>query len=171
MSKKPPPPPVPAEGEENEEEPGPFSNKQLKEFKAAFDTVDRWKEKKIRIKEIGNAFKLLGMLASEKEVNDILELYKDEQYVNFPLFLTILEQRFAEHDTEEEVREAFRVFDRDKTGYVDAMEMIAQLTNKGEKLEKEEIEELLRVTSPDEKGQIMYENFITFIYSKLRKFM
>ena len=47
-------------------------------------------------------------------------------------------------DTEEELVEAFKVFDRDGNGYISAAELRHVMTNLGEKLTEEEVDEMIR---------------------------
>merc|ERR1712096_340556 len=47
-------------------------------------------------------------------------------------------------DSEEEIREAFRVFDKDGNGFISAAELRHVMTNLGEKLTDEEVDEMIR---------------------------
>ena len=60
-------------------------------------------------------------------------------------------------DTEEELREAFRVFDKDENGYISAAELHHVMTNLGEKLTEEEVDEMIREADIDGDGQVNYE--------------
>lgn len=82
----------------------------------------------------------------------------------FTSIITKLSQR--KRDTEEEVREAFSVFDRDGNGYVSAAEIRHVMTSLGEKLGHDEIEELLSEVNIDSDGQIEYASklILEFVY-------
>ncbi|KAG7254999.1 hypothetical protein CRUP_034735, partial [Coryphaenoides rupestris] len=60
-------------------------------------------------------------------------------------------------DSEEEIREAFRVFDKDGNGYISAAELRHVMTNLGEKLTDEEVDEMIREADIDGDGQVNYE--------------
>ena len=60
-------------------------------------------------------------------------------------------------DKEEEIREAFRVFDRDGTGTISAAELRHVMTNIGEKLSDQEVDEMIREIDVDRDGQVNYE--------------
>ena len=60
-------------------------------------------------------------------------------------------------DKEEEIREAFRVFDRDGTGMISAAELRHVMTNIGEKLSDQEVDEMIREIDVDRDGQVNYE--------------
>ena len=47
-------------------------------------------------------------------------------------------------DSEEEIREAFRVYDKDGNDFISAAELRHVMTNIGEKLSDEEVDEMIR---------------------------
>jgi calmodulin len=70
-------------------------------------------------------------------------------------------------DTEEELREAFKVFDKDGSGYISARELSHVMANLGEKLTEEEVDEMIKEADTNGDGQICYEgNVIHFPCSK-----
>merc|ERR1719498_815437 len=71
-------------------------------------------------------------------------------------------------DTEEELIEAFKVFDRDGNGFISAAELRHVMTNLGEKLTDEEVDEMIREADVDDDGQINYEEFVKMMMSKRR---
>ena len=68
-------------------------------------------------------------------------------------------------DSEEEIREAFRVFDKDGNGFISAAELRHVMTNLGEKLTDEEVDEMIREADIDGDGQVNYEGELNAIYS------
>jgi len=60
---------------------------------------------------------------------------------------------------EEELKEAFNVFDKDGNGFISASELRHVMTNLGEKLTDKEIDEMIREADVDGDGQISYEEF------------
>merc|ERR1712216_873956 len=57
-------------------------------------------------------------------------------------------------DTEEELIEAFKVFDRDGNGFISAAELRHIMTNLGEKLTDEEVDEMIREADIDDDVQV-----------------
>ncbi len=66
-------------------------------------------------------------------------------------------------DSEEEIREAFKVFDKDGNGFISANELRHVMTNLGEKLTDEEVDEMIREADLDGDGQINYEEFVKMV--------
>jgi hypothetical protein len=64
--------------------------------------------------------------------------------IDFAEFLSLMARKMKDSDTEEELIEAFKVFDRDGNGFISAAELRHVMTNLGEKLSDEEIDEMIR---------------------------
>ena len=56
----------------------------------------------------------------------------------------------------EELEQAFRMFDNDGDGFIDAAELRHLLTNLGEKLTNEEVDEMIREVDVDGDGKVNY---------------
>ncbi len=70
--------------------------------------------------------------------------------------------KVRDEDSEEEIRETFRVFDKDGNGFVSPDELRYVLSNIGEKLTDEEIEEMIMDADVDGDGLINYEGIYSF---------
>lgn len=77
--------------------------------------------------------------------------------IDFPEFLTMMARKMKDTDSEEEIKEAFKVFDKDGNGFISAAELRHVMTNLGEKLTDEEVDEMIREADIDGDGQINYE--------------
>lgn len=66
-------------------------------------------------------------------------------------------RKMKDTDSEEEIKEAFKVFDKDGNGYISAAELRHVMTNLGEKLSETEVDEMIREADVDGDGQINYE--------------
>ena len=51
--------------------------------------------------------------------------------IDFPEFLTMMARKMKDTDSEEEIKEAFKVFDKDGNGYISAAELRHVMTNLG----------------------------------------
>ena len=69
-------------------------------------------------------------------------------------FLTMMARKMKDTDSEEEIREAFKVFDRDNNGFISAAELRHVMTSIGEKLTDDEVDEMIREADQDGDGRI-----------------
>lgn len=69
----------------------------------------------------------------------------------------MMSKKMKETDKEEELKEAFRVFDRNGDGFISAPELRLVMTNLGEKLTDEEVEDMIREADLDGDGLVNYE--------------
>lgn len=164
-----------------------LTEEQIAEFKEAFSLFDKgkwestekalYREKKgpkhanpcfyfildgdgtITTKELGTVMRSLGQNPTEAELQDMInEVDADGNgTIDFPEFLTMMARKMKDTDSEEEIREAFRVFDKDGNGFISAAELRHVMTNLGEKLTDEEVDEMIREADIDGDGQVNYE--------------
>ena len=71
-------------------------------------------------------------------------------------------------DTEEKIREAFKVFDKDGNGFISASKLRHVMNNLGDKLTDEEFDNIIRVADAVivRDGQVNYEEFVTMMTSR-----
>lgn len=110
----------------------------------------------------------LGQNPTEAELRDMIKEVDTDGNgtIDFPEFLTMMARKMADNEGEDEIREAFRVFDKDGTGYISAAELRHIMTNLGERLTDEEVDEMLREADVDPEGQIHYDDFIKTLMAK-----
>jgi len=72
-------------------------------------------------------------------------------------------RKMKDQDTEEDIIEAFRVFDKDGNGTISAAELRHVMTNLGEKLTDEEVDEMIREADVNGDGIIDYKEFTKII--------
>ena len=77
--------------------------------------------------------------------------------MDFPEFLALMACRMNKEDIEEEMKEAFRVFDKDGNGFISAAELRHVMVHLGERLSDAEVEEMIREADIAGDGQINYE--------------
>lgn len=63
-------------------------------------------------------------------------------------------------DSEEEIKEAFKVFDKDGNGMISLHELAQVMANLGEKLTDDELDEMMREADINGDGQIDYHGNI-----------
>lgn len=145
-----------------------LTEEQIAEFKEAFSLFDKDGDGTITTKELGTVMRSLGQNPTEAELQDMInEVDADGNgTIDFPEFLSLMARKMKDTDTEEELIEAFKVFDRDGNGFISAAELRHVMTNLGEKLTDEEVDEMIREADVDGDGQINYEEFVKMMMAK-----
>jgi calmodulin len=145
-----------------------LTEEQIAEFKEAFSLFDKDGDGTITTKELGTVMRSLGQNPTEAELADMInEVDADGNgTIDFPEFLTMMARKMKDTDSEEEILEAFKVFDKDGNGFISAAELRHIMTNLGEKLSDEEVDEMIREADIDGDGQINYEEFVKMMMSK-----
>ncbi|NXG73071.1 CALMS protein, partial [Baryphthengus martii] len=145
-----------------------LSEEQIAEFKEAFSLFDRDGDGCITTKELGTVMRSLGQNPTEAELRDMVgEVDADGGgTVDFAEFLSLMARKMRDADGEEEIREAFRVFDKDGNGYISAAELRHVMTNLGEKLTDEEVDEMIKEADCNNDGQVNYEEFVRMMTEK-----
>ncbi|XP_019554568.3 calmodulin-like isoform X2 [Aedes albopictus] len=148
--------------------PEKLSEDQIEELKEAFSLFDTNGDGTITSSELGTVLRSLGKNVSDAEVEELLkEVSVDhEGMIHFPDFVAMMSIRLRDFNSEDELKEAFRMFDRNGDGMISADELRLALQSFGEQLADEEIEELLREADINCDGQIDYQEFVKMITLK-----
>ena len=145
-----------------------LTEEQIAEFKEAFSLFDKDGDGTITTKELGTVMRSLGQNPTEAELADMInEVDADGNgTIDFPEFLTMMARKMKDTDSEEELMEAFKVFDKDGNGFISAAELRHVMTNLGEKLTEDEVDEMIKEADFDGDGQVNYDEFVKMMIQK-----
>jgi len=137
------------------------------QFQDAFVHFDKSKSGMISTKLLGQLLRFVGENPSEAEVQDLMNEVDSGATGNFkfPSFLGMMARKIDLVNAEDEIREAFKVFDSDGNGFINRQELRYVMLNLGENMEEEEIECLIDEIDQDGDGQINYEEFYLMMTS------
>ena len=114
--------------------------------------------------------KRIGIVSpmSEEYSKSVQEYYESAVEIEVPYasWLQVKESKDIINVSVEKILEAFKVFDEDGNGFISAAELRHIMTNLGEKLTDEEVDEMIREADIDGDGQINYEEFVKMMMSK-----
>ena len=104
---------------------------------------------------------------TEAELRELIsEVDKDgSNAIDFSEFVRMMSKKMKDTESEEEIIDAFKVFDKSGDGLISAVELRHVLTNLGEKLSEEEVDEMLQEANIDSDGNINYNDFVKMMMS------
>lgn len=144
---------------------GNFSGDQIAEFMEAFQLFDNVGDNKIYVSQIGEALRALGQNPTESEVRKLTSQHKNDDRIGFDSFISIyLSLMKNGTETDLDVLEILRHFDKDGNGFISFAELRHLLTTLGEKLTDVEVE-LLLSGHKDDQGNVNYENLVNTLMS------
>ncbi|PKU76419.1 calmodulin-like [Dendrobium catenatum] len=79
---------------------------------------------------------------------------------DFGVLLDLINENVKEINKEDELKEVFKVFDRDQNGFISATELKNVLISLGEKLTDEEAEQMIKEADFDGDGRVNYDDFV-----------
>ncbi|XP_076249908.1 calmodulin-alpha-like isoform X2 [Rhynchophorus ferrugineus] len=145
-----------------------LSEDQVAEFKEAFMLFDKDEDGTITMAELGVVMRSLGQRPTETELRDMVnEVDQDGNgTIEFNEFLQMMSKKMKDADGEEELKEAFRVFDKNNDGLISNIELRHVMTSLGERLSEEEVDDMIKEADLDGDGQVNYEEFVGILTSK-----
>ena len=142
-------------------------NEREKELKEYFDMFDRDKDGSINEKELGNILRSLGHDPTDQDLSEMINEVDNnsDSKIEFDEFCKIMNNKLKQNDAEQELIEAFKIFDRDGKGLISENEFKHIMLSLGEKISEEELEEMMKKADPDKKGFVNYKQFAKVILS------
>jgi Ca2+-binding EF-hand superfamily protein len=142
-----------------------ITEEQLKDYWMAFNAYDKDGNGSISVEELRGVVESLGHTVTDEELRAMIaEVDTDDSgTLDFAEFLALMAFRLMLNDNEDEILEAFRIFDKDGNGKLSAEELEAVLKNLGEKLTEKECAEIIRLADQDGDGQVQYREFVKFL--------
>ena len=82
--------------------------------------------------------------------------FTDDGEINFSEFVTMISKKLGSLDIQEEILEAFRVFDKDGNGAITKDELRNAMMTLGKHVDEKELDELVQLADVNQDGQINY---------------
>lgn len=137
-----------------------FSQKQVAEFKEAFQLMDHDKDGIINKNDLRATFDSLGRLASDKELDEMVN--EAPGPINFTQLLTLFAARMSGgSDDDDVVINAFKTFDNE--GKIDSEKLRHALMTWGDKFSGDEVDDAYEQMVIDDKGFIDTQKLITML--------
>ncbi|KAG2545968.1 calmodulin-like protein 4 isoform X1 [Panicum virgatum] len=125
----------------------------------------------ITMEELATVTRSLGLDPSDQELSDMMsEVDTDGNgIIDFQEFQSLIARKMKDGDGDEELKEAFEVLDKDQNGFISPNELRAVMTNLGEKMTDQEVEQMIREADTDGDGLVNYDEFVLMMKNAERK--
>ncbi|XP_048471993.1 calmodulin-like protein 4 [Rhincodon typus] len=142
-----------------------FTQDEIHEFKECFSLYDKKRKGKISAGDLITVMRCLGTSPTPGEAGRHLLHHKIERNgeLDFSTFLAVIHQQRQQEDPQKEILEAMLMTDKQKQGFITATELRTKLTQLGEKLTNQEVDDLLQEANIPPNGIVKYEDFIQSI--------
>lgn len=144
-----------------------LTEEQVTALREAFSAHDRDGDGRITLQELRQAMERLGEEPTDAELRALLVKADADgnRAIELAEFLAFMSRRMRAAGPQDEMREAFDAFDRNRDGLVSVDELLQVMGMLGEKMSREEAEASLRRGDSDGDGQLTYEEFVAFMLS------
>ncbi|XP_023242468.1 troponin C isoform X1 [Centruroides sculpturatus] len=134
-------------------------------LRKAFDMFDRDKKGFIHTNMVSTILRTLGQTFEEKDLKALIaEIDQDGSgELEFDEFLALTARFLIEEDTEamqEELREAFRMYDKSGNGYINVSDLREILRALDDKLTEDELDEMIAEIDTDGSGTVDFDEFM-----------
>lgn len=140
----------------------------LEKYREQFNFFDRDGNGEIDTRELIHLLRAIGQNPSIGETENMIhEIDADGTgTINFDEFLYLMTRHGHHGDVGQQLKAAFRVFDKDKDGFISSKELHDVMTGLGERMTEDEVQEMLLEADADKNGLIDYEEFIAMMTRK-----
>ncbi|PFX32328.1 myosin-2 essential light chain-like [Stylophora pistillata] len=135
------------------------------ELEEIFILFDRTGEGKIEIAQIKDVLRSAGLNPQGADLEKLEADYKDKDSIQFAEFCAIYKEMKAKpQPAKEDFLEFFSIFDREKSGLIDSLQLRAFLCLKGDsRLTEDEMEVLVKPLEDTKKEVVPYKELITLV--------
>lgn len=132
-----------------------FDSQASTDYKQAFSLYDKRGNGRVVLTDLGDLLRACGQNPTLSEIQDLEKNVGGE--FDFETFQRVLNRPggFRDPGVPEEYCRGFQVFDKDMTGFIGVGQLKYILTNLGEKMTDEEVDELLKAVDTSS-GQVNY---------------
>ncbi|GKT28178.1 hypothetical protein ADUPG1_000485 [Aduncisulcus paluster] len=143
------------------------TEEQKQEVREAFDLFDTNKSGTIDFHEFRVAMRALGFDVTKEQATTLMSEYDRDRTGELTVedFLSIMEEKIATRDPEEEMARAFALFDDDQTGKISIKNLKRVAKELGEPLTEDEMRAMIEEYDKDGDGEISKEEFLAILRS------
>ena len=93
----------------------------------------------------------------KRELHVVRHSFTGNGTIDFDEFLAMMSKKVRGTESDDEIKEAFRVFDKDGDGFITSTELRHVMANLGEKLTDDELDEMIGEADEDGDGKVNFQ--------------
>jgi Ca2+-binding EF-hand superfamily protein len=147
-----------------------LTEERIAQFREAFELFDKDQDGCITIDELAALMKALNLPATDQEIHNMKSEVDVDQNGNieYKEYISLIARRVRDVDLEEEMIEAFKIFDTNNDGHLskDELKVVMQIIGEklvGEPISNEDLDIMWDEADTDQDGYIDYEEFCKVI--------
>mmetsp|Transcript_71701 Transcript_71701/g.149853 ORF Transcript_71701/g.149853 Transcript_71701/m.149853 type:complete len:167 (-) Transcript_71701:190-690(-) len=133
-----------------------LSKEQREKVEDNFKLLDRDKDGRLTIQEVGILYRAFGQNPTDEELAEMLRAVPPAG-LDFEGFVSFFQNNYRVPTSEDMLMRAFQVFDLEDTGIMNAEKFKEMLTSLGEPMPSEEVDNILREADVDAQGLFDYK--------------
>ncbi|XP_023338566.1 neo-calmodulin [Eurytemora carolleeae] len=142
-----------------------LKDEDVQHYKEMFQMFDKDGDGTISVKELGTVLRTLGLNPSEEEVEEMIEESDKDGSgsIDFQEFCGLMVNRDKQKETPDDIKQIFRVFDKDGNGYVSSSELKFVMSRLNVHFSDSELQEMVLEADLDGDGQINFNEFFAMM--------
>jgi len=143
-----------------------LSPAQLEQFKKYFTMFDKEKKGFIHTSQVGQILRTMGQAFEERDLKQLIKEFDSDgsNQIEFEEFAALV-ARFIMDDEdsgalEEELREAFRLYDKQGNGYINVSDLRDILRALDDNITEDELDEMIAEIDTDGSGTVDFDEFM-----------
>lgn len=144
-----------------------LSTEQVETYRQVFKLFDQKKDGVISKQELGDVMRSFGRNPTEKEIDDAISSsdYTANGVIDFEDFLIIMTSNIeSENDIEDDLKEAFQMFDLDGSGFILNNELKIVMKRLDENVTEQQLNQIMKYMDTSKNGKISYQEFRDFFF-------
>uniref|UniRef100_A0A1I7ZF32 Troponin C n=1 Tax=Steinernema glaseri TaxID=37863 RepID=A0A1I7ZF32_9BILA len=139
---------------------------QIEQFRKFFDMFDKEKKGYIRSTQVGQVLRTMGQAFEDRDLKQLIKQFDTDGSgeIEFEEF-TAMCANFVVNDSdnaglEEELRDAFRLYDKEGNGYINVSDLRDILRALDDNVSEEELDEMITEIDADGSGTVDFDEFM-----------
>ena len=138
-----------------------LNEEQVEDCWDTFDSFDKLKDQTIEISQLGAFLRWMNFNPTSKDLREYAEEFDPTHkgIISRRACTKIVDRRQKDPDTYEELLQALKIFDKSGTGKIDVPELRYILTQLGDKMPEETVDDVIYTLDPENQGFVTIADY------------